>query len=551
MSKSSFAGKLFHFTIITASLGLLTASTIAQQGVQVNTDPSTGRNIVGDAGNEPTLAISLTDPNAIVVGWRLFPTINSDDRKAGFAYSHDGGLTFTAGGYLSQPPGWPSNTSQTDPVMGADSSGTFFYWSEPFRPDSAEWVYPSYNNGVVWGTPTPVKSPISGDKDWMAIDTTGGVGDGHIYGGWNDFSLGGQCFTRSTDNGASFSPRVRIADRGGTQWMLHFAVGPDGEVYAAWRNMSDNAIYVTKSTNAKFSGSTPTFDAFGSGGQNGLDLKIDNGNDPGFMNINPLGFHQIYLGVDTSGGVRNGWVYCLWADARRDMCDINFARSSDGGFTWESGIRVNDDPAGSYQWMPAMSVAPNGRIDAVWYDTRNSSGSTPDSQMYYSFSLDGGSTWSVNRRISDAFDTTKGYPQQDKIGDYIDSRSDNGGINFVYAATFTGGQDVWFMRSEPAVLTVNNLVAGQVAVFDVVGAAPNQVTALAYSLTGLGSTYISQLNAYLGIKNPVQAGPIKQTNTNGSVSWSLQVPMQAKNKTVWIQAIQKENGTNIVKNIVG
>ena len=36
-------------------------------------------------------------------------------------------------------------------------------------------------------------------------------------------------------------------------------------------------------------------------------------------------------------------------------------------------VRVNDDPEGNgaWQWSAMVSVAPNGRIDAVWNDTRN------------------------------------------------------------------------------------------------------------------------------------------------------------------------------------
>ncbi len=497
------------------------------------------------------MAISPTDPNAIVIGWRLFPDISSNHRVAGFSYSHDGGITFTAGGSLTPPPGWPADTAQTDPVMGADSNGTFFYWSEPFRPDSAEWVYPSFDNGVTWQTPTPVQSPINGDKDWMVIDNTGTIGDGHIYGGWNDFSLGGQCFTRSIDGGASFSPTVRIADSGGTQWMLHFAVGPDGELYAAWRNYSQDAIFITKSNDAKDPAVTPTFDAFGPGGQNGLDIKLDNSNDPGFLDINPDGFHQIYIGVDQSNGPHRGWVYCIKADNRRDESDIYFARSSDGGLSWKNNIRINDDTAGTIQWMPTMSIAPDGRIDAVWYDTRNDpNGNTPHSEMFYSFSIDGGSTWAVNRRISESFDTTIGFPNQNKIGDYIDCRSDLQKMNFIYSATYNGGQDVWFMTAKPAMLTVNNLIAGEIAQFSVTNLTPNKPVWLAASITGISRAYIPQLNAYIGLALPFKVGNTNNTDANGNATWDINVPDNSAGQHIWVQAIQFENGTNIIDDTI-
>ena len=50
-----------------------------------------------------------------------------------------------------------------------------------------------------------------------------------------------------------------------------------------------------------------------------------------------------------------------------------FIRSTDHGATWNDPLRVNDDPQGNgaHQWFVTMSVAPNGRIDAIWNDTRN------------------------------------------------------------------------------------------------------------------------------------------------------------------------------------
>ena len=40
-------------------------------------------------------AIDPTDPDRIVIGWRQFDSIASDFRQAGYAYSHDGGHSWT------------------------------------------------------------------------------------------------------------------------------------------------------------------------------------------------------------------------------------------------------------------------------------------------------------------------------------------------------------------------------------------------------------------------------------------------------------------------
>ena len=95
-------------------------------------------------------------------------------------------------------------------------------------------------------------------------------------------------------------------------------------------------------------------------------------------------------------------------------------------------IRSNPN---KWHWFGTFSVAPNGRLDAVWYDTRNAANNT-DSQLFYSFSTDAGVTWSPNVAVSNAFNPFEGYPNQNKIGDYITIVSDNTGGNVAYSATF-------------------------------------------------------------------------------------------------------------------
>jgi hypothetical protein len=90
-----------------------------------------------------------------------------------------------------------------------------------------------------------------------------------------------------------------------------------------------------------------------------------------------------------------------------------------------------------------MSVAPNGRIDVVWLDTRDNPG-TYLSALYYSNSKDGGETWSPNEKLSDYFDPHVGWPNQNKMGDYFDMVSDNNGAYLAWAATFNNEQDVYY-----------------------------------------------------------------------------------------------------------
>jgi len=58
--------------------------------IQVNVDTS-GHNIIGDAANEPSIAVDPRWPNRIAIGWRQFDSVSSNFRLAGIGFSTDGG----------------------------------------------------------------------------------------------------------------------------------------------------------------------------------------------------------------------------------------------------------------------------------------------------------------------------------------------------------------------------------------------------------------------------------------------------------------------------
>ena len=130
--------------------------------------------------------------------------------------------------------------------------------------------------------------------------------------------------------------------------------------------------------------------------------------------------------------------------------DMMFVRSTNGGQTFSAPRRINDDPVDhtKWHWFGTFSLAPNGRIDSVWLDTRNAANNT-DSQLFYSYSTDGGTTWAPNIAVSNAFNPFLGYPNQNKMGDYITMVSDNTGADVAYAATFNLEEDIYYVRVAP------------------------------------------------------------------------------------------------------
>jgi hypothetical protein len=399
----------------------------AYVSVQVNVDDA-GDNIVGDAANEPSIAVDLSNSNRMAIGWRQFDTIASDFRQAGWGYTTDGGHTWTFPGVIE--PG----VFRSDPVLDADTLGNF-YFNSLSRDAGGYWctVFKSIDGGASWNTGTYA---YGGDKQWMTIDRTDGIGRNNLYAYWTQYwsNCNPGHFTRSYDGGQTF---VDCTEVPGNPYWGTMAVGPDGELY-----VSGDGFVVAKSSTLQDQTLPPQWD-FATTVNLGGSLS-------GWAGPNPDGLlGQVWIAVDHSDGPLRGNVYLLSSvdPPGADPLDVMFARSTDGGLTWSDPVRVNDDPVdnGAWQWFGTMSVAPNGRIDAIWNDTRNDPGGY-DSELYYTCSDDAGDTWSISEALSPPFDPHLGWPQQHKLGDYYDMVSENAVVHVAYAATFNGEQDVYYLR---------------------------------------------------------------------------------------------------------
>jgi len=526
--------------------------------VQANVD-SQGQNIVGDAANEPSIAIDPNNPDNIIIGWRQFDNVLSNFRQAGRAYSFDAGASWTFPGVLT--PG----VFRSDPVLDTDNSGNVFYQSlqETFLMD----VFTSTDGGATFGSPV---FSYGGDKNWLAVDRSGGLGDGHLYGIWQRFfgCCGSDVLTRSIDGGNSFQFPVDVSF---SPTFGTMAVGPDGELYAGGIDgtftQDFTQFVVSKSTDAQNPAVPPTFT--GQRVELGGNMVLGGGPNPDGL----LG--QANVAVDKGNGPTRGNVYLLASvnPPGSDPLDVNIIRSTDGGNTWSAPVRVNDDPpnSGAYQWFGAHSVAPDGRIDVVWNDTRNS-GQTSVSELFYAWSYDAGRTWLGNEPVSPAFNSFVGWPNQNKLGDYYTIISDTTGAGVAYAATFNNEQDVYYVRLFPdcndnGVSDVTDIASGtsddtdgngvpdeceagnalvligpepgdtgQANTFTVTQAADGGAVFFLRSFTA-GQTTIPACSADLDLGNPRLLGS-DVADATGEASIQPFIPAGVSGRTVFFQAVQ-------------
>ena len=479
---------------------------VSQSGIftshQVNVNAS-GQNIVGDAANEPSICVDSTDANKMSIGWRQFNSVTSNFREAGWAYTSNAGTSWTFPGVLE------NNVFRSDPVLNANSIGRFFYLSllATFFDD----MWRSLNGGVSWTNIAPARG---GDKEWFTIDNTNSIGHGFQYQCWSTDgnNYGGRQFTRSTDGGLTWLDPINIPNS--PTWGT-LDVDTNGNLFIAGVNQTTGQIWCVRSSNAKNGAVTPSFDQ---------STLVNLGGDiVSSEPINPVGLvGQLYVAADRSGGSTNNNIYILASVQPTGFTtgsDVMFVRSTDAGQTFSAPYRISDDPVNhaKWHWFGALSVAPNGRLDVIWLDTRNAANNT-DSQLFYSYSMDGGSTWAANVAVSNSFDPFLGYPNQDKMGDYMSIVSDNTGANVAYCATFNGEEDIYYVRVAPVsvsttlynistrafVQTGDNVMIGG---FIITRAGQKKVI-----VRGIGPSLVSY-----GITNPLQNPTLELHDSNGAI----------------------------------
>ena len=172
------------------------------------------------------------------------------------------------------------------------------------------------------------------------------------------------------------------------------ATASDGSFYVAWVNHNANEADVMLAH---------------------FNHKAEMQGSPVRVNRQP-GIATAWRGDQPSVAVApNGAVYVLWTPrveaGEKHGTDIYLSSSTDGGHTFTTEIKVNDDKAPSAHGMHSLAVAKDGRIYAAWLDERNvqapkdstkAEGHHMESNrdVYVADSTDGGTTFSANRKVA-------------------------------------------------------------------------------------------------------------------------------------------------------
>jgi len=379
--------------ILILTLGLFIAeSQVISQWANFSVFPTAFNQI------EPTIARHQQNQQILFVSAY---TINLNQRSEGTYFSTNGGVNWFGNDVCS---GAPVQNHGGDPGTIIDKDGVFIL-THLGNIQSGMFANVTTNYGTNWSNNVSIQSNVDVDKGSPGTDDAPASSFyGRSYLAWTYFvSPFRIVMSYTTNNGYNWSPILNVNNGfgGNRSYGPAISVNPTGTLFITWASSNPNSpftedyIGVSRSTNG---GVNFTIN------ENAIDINGIRTSQLAPWTIRANSFPVI--DIDKTGGSRNGWIYIATtsknlAPAGTDP-DIVMFRSTDNGNTWNSGVRVNQDPInnGRNQFFPAVRVDENGGLNIIYYDSRNQADSV---DVYLSRSDNGGNSFTDYRVTTQRF----------------------------------------------------------------------------------------------------------------------------------------------------
>jgi hypothetical protein len=379
---------------------------------------------------EPSIAIDPRDPRHVVAAFQ---------DNAHVSFSSDRGLHWQAAAGIAAPDyrvsGDVSVTYDNRGhailcYMAFDHLGRDAYWAYGAT-RSGLFVRRSLDGGATWEEnhipivehPTEPGIPWE-DKPYIVADDTAGPYSGNLYVGWTRWTLNDSqiLLSRSTDGGLTWTAPLEIngrrglpRDDNGALEGFAGAVGADGALYVVW-SFNDHIQFTLSRDGGRTFG--PVRDILHTGPTMFRVQDFSRGN----------GFPQIAI---DRRGAKPGRLYVSWSDYTNGGVDVFCASSADGGATWATPVRANNDPLHNgadhfFQWMTVDPVT--GDVDILFYD-RRADPRNRSQTVTLTRSTDGGRSFANYAWTSEPFQTNESV----FMGDYSGIAAYGGRIYAVWA----------------------------------------------------------------------------------------------------------------------
>ncbi len=377
------------------------------------------------ARSESDIRVNFFDPSKILAASNNI----SGTGQQGIYFSINSGSSWsqsllplvTGDAFHSDPTAeWTSDGRAWSSTLGINAAATVLKLQNYFSTDNGlTWTY----EATVSGTQTNV------DKQMVWVDhSSTSPFFNQMYAIWHN---GNPAFMNRRTAGAGGTwgtpTQVSGAESSGTCIGADVKTNRQGDVFGAWPATTSRKIFVVKSTNGGASYSAPiqvatTYDSY--------DIGVPAFNGRRILIYVTLGTYR------TAGGVNN--VYATWTDlsgqtgctaaanepgsnaASTCKTRIWFARSTDGGATWSTPVKINNQSSLNDQFNQWLAVdETSGGIAITYYDTVGDS-ARKKTDVWYQSSSDGGATWSAALKVTSGTtdETITGADSGNQYGDY-------------------------------------------------------------------------------------------------------------------------------------
>lgn len=463
-----------------------------------------------EAHNSPGVVVNPLNRQNLVVGARM----DAPQFGCSVHLSLDGGSTWTA----TALPGAPGTVIPCfAPDIAFGPGGTLYAAFTSMAPVEGRgtvpdglWVSSSSDGGRTFSAPTKAHGP-SPFEVRLAADPHR---QGRVYLSWVEasstsswgFSETGNpiLVAHSDDGGVTWGAPVRVSPPGRARVVApSLAVGSSGDAYVAYLDVGDDRLDYNGGHEGRggepFAGPWALVVAHSQDvGATWRETTVDDALRPvqRFLVLFPP---APSLAVDPDGHR----LYVAFHDGRSGDADVYLWRSDNRGQTWSPGRRVADVPVkdGRSQYLPAVSVAANGRLDVVYYDRSNDATDTMNEVSLQS-SDDGGRTFTHRLSLaSRAFDSRIGFGSDRDMAEL--------GSRLGLASTPRGALAVWADTRGGTTLTGRQDLARAVITFPAANAlrSPLNASGVAFGVLGIAIMLWALVGGRLRRPVPTQSIP--------------------------------------------
>jgi len=298
----------------------------------------------------------------------------------------------------------------------------------------------------------------------IASDSSTGL---HVV--WADTTPGNYeiFYKRSTDGGASWSPRTRLTWNAGWSSIPCIATDSGNGVYVVWKDNMPGTyeIYYKSSTDSGVSWSTTKRLTWNAGLSSSPTIAVDSSNKIHVMweDYSPGNFEIFYKQSTDGGGTwsaptritwNTGWsgepsittdssnkIHAVWNEELFGDFEIVYKSSSNGGTSWSKVklLTINDGDSHN----PVVVADSGTGIHVVWNDD-----SPGNYEIFYKRSTDSGTFWSVPQRLSwnTGWSSVPSMAIDSANGVYVVWKDDTSGNNEILFRNSTDNGVSWVAR---------------------------------------------------------------------------------------------------------